>query len=180
MASESQKFHVKDLKQKHDSELDKIFVTLIQSKNALYHPETKKKLFIVDGCCVKGECNFSGSFGVKKVLLPESAISDFREEIPIEKIGQLVVCFSHFFFAHQKHYLVNGSFPEEVRLLRVGENNWPDGKPIPPPRPFKKDGFKISSHAWKKDNDWVSKFIAYLITFIVKPFYIFDRYIWQI
>ena len=56
----------------------------------------------------------------------------------------------------QKEYLISGSFPEEVRLVRAGDNNVVEGRPIPTPRPFKKAGFKVSSRALNMDNDWVS------------------------
>ena len=117
----------------------------------------RKKLFIKDGCCIRSECNFKDSFGKPKVLLPESLISDFRTPIPTKRIGQIVICFRHFFFTHQKHYFDHGSFPEGARLKAKGGNSVAHDKPIPAARSYiKGKELKVSERALLHDNDWVS------------------------
>jgi hypothetical protein len=139
-------------KLKQDAELEKYLKKLIRYEGGLYDPESKKKLFIIDGCCIKGECLYSTSKGKLKVLLPESLRSDFQREIPLERIGKIVVCIAHFFFVDQLFYIKNGFFPESVRLMRKGENNHKIETEIPTP-PLH-DGFKASLRAIDKDEDW--------------------------
>jgi hypothetical protein len=104
-------------KRAQQAELDKYLNKLISYENALYDSVSQKPLFILDGCCIKAECKYLGSFGIKKVLLPDSLRSEFRTKIPFERIGKIVVCFCHFFFKDQIFYLKNGFFPADIRLM---------------------------------------------------------------
>jgi hypothetical protein len=139
-------------KLKQDAELEKYLKNLIRYEEALYDPDSRKKLFITDGCCIKGECLYSTSKGKMKVLLPENLRSDFQREIPLQRIGKIVVCLAHFFFVDQMFYVKNGFFPKSVRLMRKGENNHKIEKEIPTPPPH--NGFKASLRAIEKDEDW--------------------------
>ena len=125
------------------------------------------KLFIYDGICCKGECNTDKEERHLKVLLPAGSFGDFQDPIKLDRVGKAVVCFQHFFFKHQKEYIINGQFPEEARLKRGGENfDDYEIKAIPAPKPFKtkKDksgryvrGFKLLKGA-AQDNAWVCNF----------------------
>jgi hypothetical protein len=157
----------KDLSQQKKKEINNLVSKLIKHQKALYHPETRMKLFIYDGICCKGECNTDKEERHLKVLLPAGSFGDFQDPIKLDRVGKAVVCFQHFFFKHQKEYIINGQFPEEARLKRGGENfDDYEIKAIPAPKPFKtkKDksgryvtGFKLLKGA-AKDNAWVCNF----------------------
>jgi hypothetical protein len=139
-------------KKDQDAKLEKYLKKLIKYENALYDSVSKKPLFILDGCCIKAECKFFGSLGIKKVLLPDSLRSGFRTKIPLERIGKIVVCFCHFFFEDQIFYLKNGYFQAGVQLMRKGENNHESSKTIH----ANPANIKTSAHACYNDNDWKS------------------------
>jgi hypothetical protein len=140
-------------KRAQEAELDKYLNKLIIYENALYDSVSQKPLFILDGCCIKAECKYSGSFGIKKVLLPDSLRSGFRTKIPLERIGKIVVCFCHFFFEDQIFYLKNGYFQADIRLMRKGENHHKNSsKTIQ----ANLADFKTSLNACTTDNDWNS------------------------
>ena len=159
------------LLQKQEKEIKNLVSRLVKHKNALYHPETKKKLFIQNGICSKSECNIDKEHKILKVLLPLQSRKDFRQEIALDRIGKAVVCFTHFFFQHQKYYLINGVFPEGVRLLRGKENlKNAEGIRIPDATPFpeKRDpqtgkmvsGFKVCHQGAHENSDWVCNLIT--------------------
>ena len=140
-------------KRAQEAELDKYLKKLIIYENALYDSVSQKPLFILDGCCIKAECKYLGSFGIKKVLLPDSLRSEFRTKIPFQRIGKIVVCFCHFFFEDQIFYLKNGFFQADIRLMRKGENIQKNSsKTIQ----ANSANFKTSLNACITDNDWKS------------------------
>jgi hypothetical protein len=140
---------------------EELLADLIQFENAFYHPDTRQKLMIQDGCCAKIECKHHKSFGVKKVLLPLNCMSQSREEIPLERIGKIVVCFLHFCHEDQKEYFNTGSFREDVLLTGPGGNSAALLKEKKAPEQKGKKGFRLSDKARNKDNDWVCNFIFY-------------------
>ena len=122
-------------------EIDEICKDFIQKGNAFYHPITKKLSYIVDGYCSKGECtsrkkSVNKGFGDQKTLAPLQIWKDFKTKeggvcaLPVEKIGKVVICLSHFFLEHQKLYLRDGFMPPEARLVTKGENGH-EGEPPP-------------------------------------------------
>jgi hypothetical protein len=150
---------------KQSAEVNNLVSKLLKYEKALYHPKTRTKLFILKGLCCKADCKANKKEEHLKVLLPASSFQDFRRYIPLDRVGKAVVCFSHFFYKHQKDYIINGQFPESVRLKRAGENLYNLEKVvIPNPKPFAKkidkktgreiSGFKASPGAYIK-NDWV-------------------------
>jgi hypothetical protein len=115
-------------------QLDKICANFIQKENAFYHPDTKNLSFIIGGQCIKGECTIRDSdklnkgFFERKILVPLQICDHFKttksgvRDLPIAKIGKVVICLSHFFFEHQIFYLRNGELPEKTRLTTSGDN----------------------------------------------------------
>ena len=166
----AQDFHLQCRIDKQEAEINDFVSKLVKHKDAFYDPKTKRKLFIKNGCCAKGECNFDKKKEILKVLLPLHLRTEFRKdfgiEIPTDRIGKAVVCFRHFFFQHRKHYLIHGSFPDSVRLLRRGDS-FKDAEDVPIPDakrfPEKKDkkngivliGFKVSFKGAHENSDWV-------------------------
>jgi len=149
-----------------NAEVNKLVSKLIIYKKALYHPEKRTKLFILNGRCSKAECSADKNEEYLKVLLPTGSFRDFRHDIPLDRVGKAVVCFCHFFFKHQKEYLTSGQFPESVRLMRGGDNLYNLEKvAIPDPKPFAKikdkktgkeiSGFKVSPVGGYTNTNWV-------------------------
>ena len=147
-------------------QIDKICENFIQSGNAFYHPVTKKLSYIINGHCIKGECNNrkidkvnegeNKGFGDRKILLPEHIQPDFMTTkaglcaLDKSKIGQVVICLNHFFIEHQKFYLENGFVPPEARLIRNGEQNHVEGMPIADPEPFEwREEEKLGDKSWR-------------------------------
>jgi hypothetical protein len=150
--------------QEQQEEINNLFSNLIKHEKALYHPETRKKLFIYNGVCSKRDCNMDTEEKVLKVLLPAGSFGDFLDLCQFDRVGKAIVCFDHFFYKHQVQYLINGEWPDQVRLMQKGENihNYKT-KQIPAPKPRKtktgKDvlGFRLLK-ASLKDNAWVCNF----------------------
>jgi hypothetical protein len=161
-------FPLQTLSQIQDSKLEELFCKLIPFKNALYNAETRRKMFIRDGCCLKQDCKFKASFGILKVLLPKSLMPHFEVGIIKEdRIGKAaVVCFDHFFFEHKIHYLHNGVFPQEVCLMGRGDNFL--GKTN---SSIEKKPISVSHRGAKHDNDWVCNLTSFNIVFSLSFFF---------
>jgi len=152
------------LLQEQQEEINNLVSNLIKHEKALYHPETRKKLFIYNGVCSKRDCNMDTEEKVLKVLLPAGCFGEFLDLCQFDRVGKAVVRFKHFFYKHQVEYLINGEWPDQVRLMQRTENfhNY-KSKPIPAPKPRKtksgKDvlGFRLLK-ASLKDNAWVCNF----------------------
>jgi hypothetical protein len=150
--------------QEQQEEIDNLISNLIKHEKALYHPETRKKLFIYDGFCSKRDCKMDTDEKVMKVLLPAGCFGEFLDLCQFDRVGKALVCFKHFFYQHQVEYLSTGEWPDQVRLLQKNENlkNY-KSKPMPAPKPRKtksgKDvvGFRLLK-ASLKDNAWVCNF----------------------
>ena len=116
---------VKDLQALQKSQIDAICQNFVQRKEAFYHPMTRKLSFIQNGMCIKSDCSFRDhhDYDTRKILLPLHMRTHFKTIVggecclPLEKIGQVVVCLAHFFVEHQKSYLENGVLPQEARRL---------------------------------------------------------------
>ena len=136
---------------KEDQILLPYFKSLYVFKNTLYNQETLQKMFIFDcGQCVKGDCYSNYTSHKVKVLTPKNILSDLVGEITSEDtVGRIVICFSHFKLQDQITYLKQGSFPEEVSLLRTTRKPKPDVEPKP-----KKT--RICAEAINKDSSWVT------------------------
>jgi hypothetical protein len=106
---------------KEDEAMIPHFKKLYVFNNALYHPDTKQKMFVFNcGICIKGDCSTENTAHKAKVLLPESSLCHFNGEVTSDNvIGRVVVCFSHFSFEDRMKYLTQGSFPQEVFLLKT-------------------------------------------------------------
>jgi len=157
-------------------QIDDICKSFIQKNNAFYHPVTRKLSYIIDGHCIKGECTNRHSerkgFGDRKILVPLQIREHFRTTVdnicslPLSKIGQVVICLSHFFVEHQKAYLRDGVLPPEARLVGVKEIGHVEGKRIPelPPFPLRDAtkgnkawrGYKVSMTTGLSNTDWVN------------------------
>ena len=88
-------------------------------REALYNPNTKKKLFIVNaGICLNRNCQLDKNHHMVKVAMPESSQNQFQQSIPLEFIGKRVVCFMHYPFNVQIEYLTTGSFPADAKMLQ--------------------------------------------------------------
>ncbi len=122
--------------------------------DALYHPDTNKKMFVFNcGNCIKRDCNTPYSGHKAKVLLPESCLPQFNGDITAEKhIGRVVVCFSHFSFKDRMMYLTQGSFPEKALLVAAKLKKGT-------PSPAKKTKLRICREALKYDRTWVTLLI---------------------
>jgi len=159
-------------------EIDEICKDFIQKGNAFYHPVTKKLSYIVDGYCIKGECSnrkksVNKGFGDRKILMPLQIRKDFKTKasgvcaLPLEKIGKVVICLSHFFLEHQKSYLKDGFMPPEARLVTQGENGH-EGEP-PPASEFTLRDCAKGANAWRGckiavreglvNEDWVNSIV---------------------
>ena len=188
----AQDYHLQCRIDKQEAEINDFVSRLVKHKDAFYDPKTKRKLFIENGCCAKGECNFDKKKQILKVLLPSHLRTEFRKdfgiEIPSDRMGKAVVCFRHFFFQHRKHYLIHGSFPASVRLLRRGES-FKDAEDIPvpdvpPPFAVKIDkktgilliGFKVSLKGGHENSDWVCNLMLNSnLNFVVLPSFLKDN-----
>ena len=131
------------------AELFKHFEKLLCYREALYHPDTKQKLFIVNaGICLNRNCQWDKNHHMVKVAMPRSSREQFRQSIPFEFIGKRVVCFIHYPFNLQIHYLTTGSFPADAKMLQ----NVPTSKTTGP---------EHAPGALNKDNSWVSRIYFY-------------------
>ena len=168
---------IKELQKLQHTQIQNICNDFIKHGSGFYHPQTKKLSFILDGCCIKSECCYRDQdkegrgFGVRKILLPLQIRKNFKttldEEcvLPLNKIGTVVVCLSHFFIEHQKLYLRDGAMPLEARLMGKKDKTHVEGKPIPePPTLMLRDAAK-GSKAWRgykmyamalSNTDWVN------------------------
>ncbi len=146
-------------KRNEDAVLLEHFEKLLSYKNALYHPQTKQKLFVVNtGKCLKTDCIVARTLHKAKVLMPQSGLQDFRGDLDPKCIGKATVCFSHFGFQAQTHYLVHGEFPVEAKMLQYGDNLLQNKKNVRYMVRFSK--------AAAKDTAWViSMFIFVLLYF---------------
>ena len=107
------------LMRQNSAELFKHFAKLLCFQEALYHPSTKQKLFILDaGICLRGDCSVKQTIHRAKVLLPESSRYQFGDKVSASLIGTKVVCFAHFEFYEQMHYILHGSFPSGTAMLQ--------------------------------------------------------------
>lgn len=168
-----------DVLNRQRQEIDKICESFIRKGNAFYNPMTRKLSYIIDGFCIKGECSIrdknkeTKGFGERKILVPLQIRKDFKTTIagicslPLSKIGETVICLSHFFVEHQKAYLQNGVLPPQARLVGVKEIGHIEGAPIDDPAPFNlRDeaegddawfGYKVSMTTGLSNTDWVSR-----------------------
>jgi hypothetical protein len=169
---------LKKKKKKVLTKIDSIFETFIPKGNAYYHPVTKKLSYILDGHCIKSECGFrdkdkeKNGFGIRKILLPGHLRKHFQTttkgfcHLPLDKIGEVVICLEHFFIEHQKEYLQTGVIPLDARLMHGQENiSHIEGNTIKPLKPFpvrdplKKSpwsGIKVSKRDGLENTDWVN------------------------
>jgi hypothetical protein len=154
-------------------------LNFIEKGNAFYHPVTEKLSFITDGYCIKGECSNrkQNICPERKILLPPHLRFDFRTTeggvcaLPESKIGEVVICLSHFFIEHQVAYLEDGCLPPGSRLMGKSETTHKEGDPIPPASesqlrdPHKGldawRGYKIAMTKGLKNNDWVISLVNY-------------------
>ena len=163
---------LKDLQDLQKSQIDTICHDFVKRGNAFYHPATSKLSFIQDGICVKSDCCFRDKGLIsRKILLPLHIREHFKTfangecALHLDKIGKVVVCLSHFFVEHQKHYLRHGVIPLNARLMAQQDMSHAEGDVIrgPPVYPVREPekgpkawkGIKI--HAAALSNvDWVN------------------------
>jgi hypothetical protein len=161
---------LKDLQDLQKSQIDAICQDFVKCGDAFYHRRTNKLSFIQNGICIKSDCCFRDKGLVsRKILLPLNIREHFKTfvhgecALPFDKIGQVVVCLSHFFVEHQKHYLENGVLPLNARLMTQQDMSHAEGDVIrdPPEYPIREPGPK----AWKGikihvgalyNDDWVN------------------------
>ena len=147
------------------------FQQLHSYRNALYHPETKQKLFIIDaGICLKRDCIVNLTKHKAKVLFTVNSNNHFAKAVPLDKIGQKVICFSHFKFEDQMHYFLNGSLPSDASPLQQGQNakskkDKNEKESDASKRASKNGSVRILSAALNEDLAWVKFTHYYCILF---------------
>jgi len=143
-------------KRNDDAVLLEHFEKLLSYKNALYHPQTKQKLFVVNtGKCLKKDCIVARTLHKAKVLMPQSGLQDFRGDLDPKCIGIATVCFSHYGFEAQKHYLVHGEFPTGAKMLQHGDNLLQNKKNV-------RNTVRFSKAA-ARDSAWVISMFIFLL-----------------
>ena len=102
------------------AELLEPFKKLLCFEEALYHPITKKKLFIFNaGICLKRDCAATKDLHKAKVLIPESSRGQLTQDVSkAEQMAEKVVCFAHFTINDQKKYLADGFFPPGTKMTK--------------------------------------------------------------
>ena len=139
------------MRQNH-AKLSKHFERLLCFREALYNPATKQKLFIINaGVCLKSDCKLEQTLHMVKVLMPKSCQDQFRKSVPLDLIGKRVVCFVHFPFDVQIHYLTNGSFPAGAKMIQFTKTT-PNSGP------------RHSPGALNKDDSWVRQIFTIMAT----------------
>jgi len=141
---------------KEDQAMLPHFKKLYVFNNALYHPDTKQKMFVFNcGHCIKGDCSTEHTGHRAKVLLPESSLCHFSGEVTSDNaIGRVVVCFSHFSFEDRMKYLTQGSFPQEVSLLKTKHKKAGTNATTEPKS--EKSNIRICGKALNVDRTWVT------------------------
>lgn len=122
-----------------------------------------------NGYCAKKYCSDVKRLEKVKLLYPtESCRSAFRCNISAGRIGKILICLDHFSYVHQKQFIINGSFPENVQLQKIGYSAMKETTPIPTSNiEAKHKGIVAKSHALNHDVEWVQKIIMFLYLHII-------------
>jgi len=108
----------KPLVSNQKAELQKLIDGLISFELALYHPESKK-IFTTAGFFPKKDCSDKKRLEKVKLLLPDSCRTAFCCSNSAGRIGKIIICLDHFYYVHQKQFIIHGSFPENVQLKKL-------------------------------------------------------------
>ena len=144
--------------QENHAELSKHFEKLLCYREALYHPDSKQKLFIVNaGFCLQRNCQRNSNLQMVKVALPGSSKDQFVEPIPSELIGKRVVCFKHYPFDVQMQYLATGSFPADAKMVQKSKTikSTATTKTKKTTKATKPIGIQRAFGAFNNDDSWV-------------------------
>jgi hypothetical protein len=151
MSSSTKEHYLVAKKKKEDQAMLPFFERLFTFRNGLYHPKTMKKLFIYNkGKCVKSECSSEYTIHKAKVLIPKNILS-LLNITDDDTAPRIVICFSHFSQEDRINFLIHGSFPKEVSLIRNVKKS--DSKSDVEPEPKKT---RICAEAINRDSSWVT------------------------